>query len=210
MRKYLLPIVLLSAGAAVVYGCASAYSTTRRIATGNALNIENPQKIVCFNPEILPDVEEVKQLSYQTFFGEVSNKISRYNHLKMLRVETPFSYDHIDSDLMREICKNNEAKFAIVPKIKYFKVGIGKYVFSNQVVVSMKVYDAQGQLLSETSHDTYRKNKKILGSTENFIKTGTEGVMNDILKTIKQNLKKTTGEPTANSSLSLNSNPLTP
>jgi hypothetical protein len=81
---------------------------------------------------------------------------------------------------------NNDADFAIVPKVKYFKVGFGKYVFSNQVVISMKLFDATGNLLTETDYDTYRKNMRLLGSTENSIKIGTNGAIKGILKKLKK------------------------
>jgi hypothetical protein len=59
-------------------------------------------------------------------------------------------------------------------------------VFSNQVVVSMKLFDAGGNLLTETDYDTYRKNMRLLGSTENSIKIGTDGAIKDILKKLRK------------------------
>ena len=131
-------------------------------------------------------MEEIKFPSYQAFFGTVTDRISKYDKLKMTAIETPMAYDEVDIQALKEICANNNSDLAIVPKIKYFKVGIGKYVFSNQVIVSMKMYDAKGNFLAESSHDTFRKNRRMLGNTENSIKIGTNGVMNDILKEIRQ------------------------
>ncbi|MDO5616308.1 MAG: pyruvate decarboxylase [Cruoricaptor ignavus] len=185
MKKILLPIALITAGAIIISGCMSV-SAQKNNLTNNLGNLENKYQVVYFNPEINPDVEEIKQASYLAFFNGVSNKMSKYNQLKMLRVNTEMPFDSVDVNTIKEICKNNNSEIAIVPKIKYFKVGIGKYVFSNQVVVSMKVFDAEGNLISEASHDTFKRNKRMLGSTENSIKIGTEGVMNDIIKNIRQ------------------------
>ena len=100
----------------------------------------------------------------------------------MLRVDSYIPFDSVNADHIKEFCKNNNAQFAVVPKVKYFKVGIGKYVFSNQVIVSMKLYDATGKFLAEADYDTFKKNARILGSAENSIKIGTEGAMNFIAK----------------------------
>ena len=95
-------------------------------------------------------------------------------------------YDEVDIESIKEICKYNNSDLAVVPKIKYFKVGLGRYVLSNQVVVSLKLYNSEGTLLSETSYDTYRKNKRILGSTENTIKIGTSGALSSLKKYIRR------------------------
>ncbi|MEG1591399.1 MAG: pyruvate decarboxylase, partial [Chryseobacterium sp.] len=63
---------------------------------------------------------------------------------------------------------------------------LGKYVFSNQVVVSMKLFDAEGNLITSSEYDTYRKNMRLLGSTENSIKIGTNGAMKNILKELRK------------------------
>ena len=70
--------------------------------------------------------------------------------------------------------------------MKYFKVGLGKYVFSNQVIVSLKIFDAAGALVAETSYDTYRKGGRMLGSAENSIKAGTLGALKDINKQLRK------------------------
>ena len=41
-------------------------------------------------------------------------------------------YDSVDVNMIKESCLNNGAEIALVPKVKYFKVGLGKYVFSNK------------------------------------------------------------------------------
>lgn len=140
------------------------------------------QNIIYFNPEIFPDVEEIKESTYSAFYGAVSSKLGHLRNYKMLRVDSHIPFDSVDVESIKEFCENNNAHFAIIPKVKYFKVGLGKYVFSNQVIVSMKLYDAAGVFLSETNYDTYKKNARILGSAENSIKIGTEGAMNNMSK----------------------------
>lgn len=144
------------------------------------------RKTVYFNPEVYPNIEEIKEPTNMAFFTAVSDNMSTLKSAKMLRADVPVAFDSVDTQTIVDYCKNNEADFAIVPKVKYFKVGLGKYVFSNQVVVSMKLYDAQGNLLTETNYDTYRKNMRMLGSAENSIRIGTTGAMKHIIKNMRK------------------------
>lgn len=144
------------------------------------------KKILYFNPEVEPDIEEIKEPTNHAFFSAVSDNLSRFRRNKMLRAEVQISFDSIDKQTIIDYCVNNDADFAIVPKVKYFKVGIGKYVFSNQVVVSMKLFDADGDLITETDYDTYRKNMRLLGSTVNSVKIGTDGAIKGILKKLRK------------------------
>ncbi|MCS3529583.1 pyruvate decarboxylase [Chryseobacterium sp. JUb7] len=143
------------------------------------------KKILYFNPEVDPDIEEIKEPTNHAFFSAVSDNLSERRN-RMLRTETQISFDSIDKKTITDYCSNNEADFAVVPKVKYFKVGIGKYVFSNQVIVSMKLFDADGNLLTEADYDTYRKNMRLLGSTVNSVKIGTNGAIKDILKKLRK------------------------
>ena len=86
---------------------------------------------------------------------------------------------------MRDICRNNNADVAVIPKVKYFKVGFGKYVFSNQVIVSMKLYNANGDFVMETAYDTYKGNGRLLGSAENSVIIGTKGAIRKISKELR-------------------------
>lgn len=144
------------------------------------------QNVICFNPEIFPDIDEIKQPTYSAFFNAVSDNIISFRNIKMLRVDSEISYDNVDVEMLREFCIHNNAQFAVVPKVKYFKVGLGKYVFSNQVVVSMKIFDANGNLITETSYDTYKKNARLLGSAENSIKIGSKGAIKNIRKFLRK------------------------
>lgn len=143
------------------------------------------KKVLYFNPEVDPDIEEIKEPTNTAFFSAVSDNLSERKN-KMLKTETQISFDSIEKQTIVDYCVNNDADFAIVPKVKYFKVGIGKYVFSNQVIVSMKLFDAEGNLLTETDYDTYKKNMRLLGSTVNSVKIGTNGAIKGILKQLRK------------------------
>lgn len=151
------------------------------------------KKVIYFNPEIYPNIEEIKEPTNLAFFSAVSDRVAGMHSNRMIRVESPIEYDNVDAAAIREFCKNNNADFAVIPKVKYFKLGIGQYVFSNQVVVSMKLYDAQGNYISESSYDTYRRNMRMLGSTENSVKIGTGGAMKDMLKDLRKNGRISSG-----------------
>lgn len=149
-------------------------------------NMDKTQRILYFNPEVEPNIEEIKEPTNQAFFSAVSDNLSSFKKNKMLKSESEISYDSIDTATIIEYSKNNEADFVIIPKVKYFKVGLGKYVFSNQVVVSMKLYDSEGNLIASSDYDTYRKNMRLLGSAENSIKIGTNGAIKAILKQLRK------------------------
>ncbi len=146
----------------------------------------NNKVIIYFNPEIVPNVDEIRDVTYDSFFSAVTDRFSRTKNNTVSRVQTPVSYDNVDIETVKQIIENNDADFAVVPKVKFFKVGIGTYVFSSQVVVSMKLYNASGKLISERSYDTLKKNARIFGSAENSIKIGTDGVLKSILKDIRR------------------------
>lgn len=159
-------------------------------AQNTTINLEENSKkiksIIYFNPEIIPEVEEIKSITYDSFFSSVSNRFSRFRNNKMLRVETPISYDQVDTNTVKEIITNNDGQYAVVARVKFFKVGIGNYVFSSQVVVSMKLYDAKGNLITESKYDTFKKNARIFGSAENSIKIGTDGALKIIIKNLRK------------------------
>lgn len=143
------------------------------------------RKVLYFNPEVDPDIEEIKEPTNTAFFSAVSDNLSERKN-RMLKTEVQVSFDSIDRQTITDYCINNDADFVVVPKVKYFKVGLGKYVFSNQVIVSMKLFDAGGNLITETDYDTYKKNMRLLGSTTNSIKIGTNGAIKGILKELRK------------------------
>lgn len=146
-------------------------------------------QILYFNPEVFPDIEEIKEPTYSAFFSALSDELSTARSNKLLRVDYDIPFDHPAPKLIAEFCQNNNAQFAVIPKVKYFKVGIGKYVFSNQVIVSMKIYNASGDMLAETSYDTYKRNGRLLGSAENSIKIGTTGALKNINKILRKKFR---------------------
>ena len=148
-------------------------------------------QILYFNPEVFPDIDEIKEPTYSAFFSALSDHLSTSKNSKLLRVDYDISFDEPEASLITEFCENNNAQYAVVPKVKYFKVGFGKYVFSNQVIVSMKIYNAAGELLAETSYDTYRKTGRLLGSAENSIKIGTNGALKNINKILRKKYRST-------------------
>ncbi|QOW10345.1 pyruvate decarboxylase [Kaistella flava (ex Peng et al. 2021)] len=148
-------------------------------------------KVLYFNPEVFPDIEEIKEPTYSAFFSALSDHLSTSKSSKLLRVDYDIPYEDSEKNMIAEFCENNNAQYAVVPKVKYFKVGFGKYVFSNQVIVSMKVYNAEGDLLAETSYDTYKKNGRLLGSAENSIKIGTDGALKNINKILRKKYRLT-------------------
>ncbi|WP_233701999.1 pyruvate decarboxylase [Kaistella palustris] len=176
-------------------GCRSAVIPT--FASAKNAKIQN---ILYFNPEIFPDILEIREPTYTAFYAAVSEKENHIRNLKMLRVDSPMPFDSVQASVIKEFCINNNAELAVVPKVKYFKVGFGKYIFSNQVIISMKLYDASGNLLTETSYDTYKKNARLLGSAENSIKIGTAGAIQNMTKYLARTRTKT-GAPTADANL---------
>lgn len=142
--------------------------------------------IIYFSPEVFPDIDEIKEPTYSAFYSAISEQNGSFRNYKILRVDSYIPFDSVDVESIKEYCKNNNAQLAIVPKVKYFKVGLGKYVFSNQVIISMKLYDSLGNFITETDYDTYKKNARILGSAENSIKIGTTGAMTNMGKTLRK------------------------
>lgn len=151
---------------------------------------EREETVLYFSPEVFPDVEEIKEPTNLAFFSALTDKVASLKGRKVLRVDAMMSFEEISSEIIREYCKNNGANYAVLPRVKYFKVGFGKYVFSNQVVVSMKLYDAEGSLITETEYNTYRKNMRLLGSAENSVQVGTKGAINDLAKKLRKALRK--------------------
>ena len=53
----------------------------------------------------------------------------------------------------------------------------------------MKIYNASGDMLAETSYDTYKRNGRLLGSAENSIKIGTTGALKNINKILRKKFR---------------------
>lgn len=147
---------------------------------------EKIKKIIYFQPAVFPEIEEIKPPTNQAFFSAVSDQMSSYSQVKTIQMDHSQNYENVDIQYIKEVGKNNNADIIIVPKVKYFKVGIGKYVFSNQVVVSLKVYDKKGHFIMESQYDTYKGNARLIGKAENSIKIGTRGALKTTLRELKK------------------------
>lgn len=156
-----------------------------------AQNSFREKNVLFFSPEIDPNVEEIKEATYTSLFSEVSDRFSISGNFKMLKSEFVTSYSNPENAIIKDFCVNNSADFAVIPKVKFFKVGIGKYVLSSQVVVSMKLFDSNGMLISESTYDTFKKNARILGSVENSIKLGAKGALKDVFKNLRKHKRET-------------------
>lgn len=146
--------------------------------------INGVKTVLFFDPEVFPDIDEIKDPTYSAFSNAASDKM-RSISIKYLQVNKAIPFEEIDTKIVQEICKNNNADVAIIPKVKYFKVGFGRYVFSNQVVVSLKLYDSEGNYIMETSYDTYKGNARLLGSAENSVLIGTKGAIRKMEKELR-------------------------
>lgn len=145
------------------------------------------KKIIYFQPAVFPEIEEIKSPTNQAFFSAVTDQMSLYSgNIKTVQMDSSMDYDNVDTEYIKEVGKNNNAEAIIVPKVKYFKVGIGKYVFSNQVLVSLKLYDSDGNLIMENQYDTYKGNARLIGKAENSIKVGTKGAIKDLIKNLRK------------------------
>lgn len=98
-------------------------------------NYSKTQKtILFFTPDITPNFEEIKDVTYLSYYSAASDFMSFSNN-KILQNNNIIAFENVDIHNIIESCKNNETDFAVVSLIKFFKIGIGKYVLSSQVVV---------------------------------------------------------------------------
>lgn len=184
MRKILIFSIAGFCALSIIAGCTAG----NKVKFGDKESqLPKVRYIVYFSPEIDPDIEEIKSPTYSAFFSAVSNKMHQYSELKMVRVDSPMKYDSIDPNSIKEFCVNNNSQVAVIPKIKYFKVGFGKLTFSNQVVVKLKLYDANGNFIIETTVDTYKGKGRLLGASENSVKVGTKSAIALMVKELTAN-----------------------
>lgn len=177
-------VLFLSLAAGIVFvGCRSFGSTLIKL--NNSIKLKHVDRIVYFDPEVFPDYDGIKSPTNSALFAAISNELKKYGSYRIMHVDSPIKYDSIDSETVKELCINNGAEIAIIPKVKYFKVGLGKYVFSNQVIVSMKLYNNDGNLVIENSYDTYKGSGRLLGSAENSVKIGTANVVKNMISELR-------------------------
>lgn len=167
----------------VVVSCTSLGSTLVKL--NNSIKLKKVDRIVYFNPEVYPNFDGIKEPTNNALFSALTDELRNYGNFKVMRIDTPIKYDSIDGKVIKELCINNGAEVAIVPKIKYFKVGLGRYVFSNQVIVSLKLYNDDGEMVIENSFDTYKGKARLLGSAENSIKIGTSNVVKNMITELR-------------------------
>lgn len=181
MKKKLL---LGIATSILLIGCKSLGSTLLKL--NNSVRLKHVDRIVYFNPEVYPDYDGIKKPTNNAFYSTISDELKNYGNFRILHVDVPIKYDSIDGEMVKELCINNGAEVAIIPKVKYFKVGLGKYVFSNQVIVSMKLYNNDGKLVIENSYDTYKGSGRLLGTAENSLKIGTSHVIKNMIGELRR------------------------
>lgn len=139
------------------------------------------------SPHIIPDMEEIRDATETSFFDTVSDKMSQLSHAKFLYANASLTEeDENFHQHISELCLNNGADYAVLPTIKFFKVGLGKYIFSSQVAITLRVYKADGTPLFLGTFDTFKKKGRMFGSAENAIRKGTEGALRQLHKNIKK------------------------
>ncbi|SFI49259.1 hypothetical protein [Halpernia frigidisoli] len=185
MKKVLFFGIVITASACIIISCAAAGNRVEYI--NRNLKLVNVQRIIVFDPEVFPDVDEIKEATNTAYFSALSDEMKLLGNYKLLRVSFDTTYDHSEVETLKDLCINNRAEAILIPKVKYFKVGIGKYVFSNQVTVSIKLYDAAGNFVIETSYNTFKTNGRMLGSAENSIKIGTIGAIKKMSQQVRSN-----------------------
>lgn len=185
MKKVLFFSIVITAGACIIISCAVKGNRVEYI--NRQVKIPKIQRIIILDPEVFPDVAEIKEPTNTAYFSALSDELKNLGDYKLLRINSEANYDFTQILSLKELCANNNADVILVPKVKYFKVGIGKYVFSNQVIVSLKLYDSSGNFIIETSYDTFKTNGRMLGSAENSIKIGTVGALRKMSQEIKTN-----------------------
>lgn len=171
------------AAGVVLIGCKSFGSSL--IKFNNSIKLKHVDRIVYFDPEVFPDYDGIKAPTNLALYAAVSDELKKNGNYKIMHINDPVKYDSINSDVIKELCINNGAEVAIVPKVKYFKVGLGKYVFSNQVIISIKLYNNDGNLVIENSYDTYKGSGRLLGSAENSVKIGTSNVIKNMISELR-------------------------
>lgn len=171
------------AAGVVLIGCKSFGSSL--IKFNNSIKLKYVDRIVYFDPEVFPDYDGIKAPTNLALYAAVSDELKKNGNYKIMHINDPVKYDSINSDVIKELCINNGAEVAIVPKVKYFKVGLGKYVFSNQVIISIKLYNNDGNLVIENSYDTYKGSGRLLGSAENSVKIGTSNVIKNMISELR-------------------------
>ncbi len=152
------------------------------ICTG--LGASAQRNIVVFSANIHPELEEVKDVTNAAILNAVKMILLRDRTGQAFTIQ-----NNIESHLsdIPIFCENNAAYLAIVPHVTYFKVGFGRYILSNQVQISLDLYNANGNLIHSSHYDTLKRNIRIVGNTHNSLKMAAKGVMKDAIKYLDNN-----------------------
>lgn len=185
MKKVLFFGVVITVSACIIISCATAGNRVEYI--NRQVKMPKIQTIIIYEPEVFPDIEEIKEPTNSAYFSALSDELKILGDYKLLRINAAANYSFTEIDALKQLCANNQADAVLIPKVKYFKVGIGKYVFSNQVIVSLKLYDSAGNFIIETSYDTFKTKGRMLGSAENSIKIGTVGALIKMSQEVRSN-----------------------
>ena len=146
------------AASLIIISCKNLGSTLVKL--NHSIKLKHVDRIVYFDPEVYPNFEEIKEPTNNVIYSAVSDELKNYGNYKIMHINNAnIKYDSVDVNMIKESCLNNGAEIALVPKVKYFKVGLGKYVFSNQVIVSMKIEMNSRKL----SNDLFKKDLDLLG-----------------------------------------------
>lgn len=167
-------LLLISAG----YAYAQATTDIEEV----QINGKRKYTFLYTNPTIEPPVEEIIAPTTIEFFDVVTHRFSANKNLKLIRSKSSVVAETDISKNIQELGENNNADYVVVPKLKFFKVGIGRYVFSSQVEVCLDLYNSEGKLLSSETYNTYKNDRRIFGSAENSIRKATQGAMKGLRK----------------------------
>ena len=118
------------AASLIIISCKNLGSTLVKL--NHSIKLKHVDRIVYFDPEVYPDFEGIKEPTHNVIYSAVSDELKNYGNYKIMHINNAnIKYDSVDVNMIKESCLNNGAEIALVPKVKYFKVGLGKYVFSN-------------------------------------------------------------------------------
>lgn len=171
-------------------GAAYAYSQTTTNIDEVQITGKRKYTVLYTNPTIEPPLEEIIAPTTLEFFDVVTHRFSDSKNLKLIRSKAEVVEEGDFAKNIQELGENNGADYVVVPKLKFFKVGIGRYVFSSQVEVCLSLYSPEGQLISSETYNTFKNDKRIFGSAENSIRKATQGALKGLRKKFQLALNK--------------------
>ena len=76
------------------------------------------QNVIYFNPEVFPDIDEIKEPTYSAFYSAVSDRISHFRNYKMLRVDANLTFDSADVKTLKELSNNSTRESSTSSELK--------------------------------------------------------------------------------------------